>query len=251
MPSLSKGPTDRILGAAAPVFSPRAALAALRPRFAAALDEEWDLRRPFLWLPAAAGAGAIFYLVAPAEPALWVVGATAVLFGVLAFFARGRRALSAAFIGLAALAAGEFSGGWRAARVDAPVLDRIYIGELAGFVEEVDFRPQGARFLLRVAEAEGLAPEKTPFRVRLTLRGTPAFAAGDFLTFKARLLPPAARGAARRLRFRPRRFFSAHRRRRQCSGQGGGARCAGNRRLAAAFHRGGGPGPQRPGDAGL
>ncbi len=190
MPSLSKGPTDRILGAAAPVFSPRAALAALRPRFAAALDEEWDLRRPFLWLPAAAGAGAIFYLVAPAEPALWVVGATAVLFGVLAFFARGRRALSAAFIGLAALAAGEFSGGWRAARVDAPVLDRIYIGELAGFVEEVDFRPQGARFLLRVAEAEGLAPEKTPFRVRLTLRGTPAFAAGDFLTFKARLLPP-------------------------------------------------------------
>jgi competence protein ComEC len=191
MPSLHRGPTDGILGVAAPVFSPRAALAALRPRFAAAIDEEWDLRRPFLWLPAAAGAGAIFYLVAPTEPVLWVVGATAVLFGVLAFFSRGRRGLSAVLVGLAALAAGEFSGGWRAARVDAPVLDHVLIGDLAGFVEELDYRPEGARFLLRVKEAENLAPEQTPFRVRLTLRGTPGFAAGDFLTFKARLLPPS------------------------------------------------------------
>ncbi|MGO8739974.1 ComEC/Rec2 family competence protein [Rhodoblastus sp.] len=195
MASLPKRPTeglaDRILGAAAPAFSPRAAFAALRPRVAAALDEEWDLRRPFLWLPAAAGAGAIFYLLAPTEPVLWLVGATAALFAVLAFLARGRRAFSAALIAIAALAAGEFAGGWRAARVDAPALDHIYIGELAGFVEEVDFRPQGARFLLRVVEAEKLAPEKTPYRVRLTLRGAPDFAAGDFLTIKARLLPPA------------------------------------------------------------
>jgi competence protein ComEC len=195
MASLPKGPvaglTDRLGSVAAAGLSPRAALAALRPRFAAALDEEWDLRRPFLWLPAAAGAGAIFYLVAPTEPVLWVVGAAAVLFGVLGFLARERRALFVVFTGLAALTAGEFAGGWRAARVDAPALDHIVIGELAGFVEEVDFRPEGARFLLRVTEAEKLAPEKTPFRVRLTLRGTPDFAAGDFLTFKARLLPPA------------------------------------------------------------
>ncbi|WP_298358335.1 ComEC/Rec2 family competence protein [Rhodoblastus sp.] len=191
MASPPRGLTDRIGSIAASGWSTRAALAALRPRFAAALDEEWDLRRPFLWLPAAAGAGAIFYLVAPTEPVLWVVGATAVLFGVLAFLARGRRGLFVVFTGLAALAAGEFAGGWRAARVDAPALDHIVIGELAGFVEEVDDRPQGARFLLRVTEAEKLAPDRTPFRVRLAIRGTPAFAAGDFLTFKARLLPPA------------------------------------------------------------
>ena len=191
MASPPRGLTDRIGSIAASGWSARAALAALRSRFAAALDEEWDLRRPFLWLPAAAGAGAIFYLVAPTEPVLWVVGAAAVLFGVLAFLARERRALFVAFTGLAALAAGEFAGGWRAARVDAPALDHIVIGELAGFVEEVDFRPGGARFLLRVAEAEKLAPENTPFRARLTLRGTPDFAAGDFLTLKARLLPPA------------------------------------------------------------
>ena len=181
---------DRVF-AAGNAVSARAALAALWRRFAAAIEQESDLRRPFLWLPAAAGAGAIFYLTAPTEPALWVVGATAALFAALAFVARARSRLSAVFVMISALAAGEFSGGWRAARVDAPVLDHIFIGEVAGFVEEVDHRPQGARFLLRVAEAQGLAPGRTPYRIRLTSRGVPAFAAGDFLTIKARLLPPA------------------------------------------------------------
>jgi competence protein ComEC len=75
--------------------------------------------------------------------------------------------------------------------VDAPVLDHIYVGELSGFVEEVDDRIQGARFLLRVTEAQGLAPDRTPYRVRLTIKGVPAFSAGDFVIVKARLLPPA------------------------------------------------------------
>ncbi len=57
---------------------------------------------------------------------------------------------------LAALGAGEFCGGWRAARIEAPVLDRIFVGELAGFVEEVDYRIQGSRFLLRLTEAQNL-----------------------------------------------------------------------------------------------
>jgi competence protein ComEC len=192
MASLPKGLTDRIFGGAGLAgWTPDAALAALRRRVGAAVEEEWDLRRPFLWLPAAAGAGAIFYIVAPTEPVLWIVGTATVLFAALAFAARDRRVLSTLFIGLAAMAAGEFSGGWRAARVEAPVLERTFVGDVAGFVEEVDHRVQGARFLLRVTEAEGLAPEKTPFRVRLTSRGIPAFAAGDFLTVKARLLPPA------------------------------------------------------------
>jgi competence protein ComEC len=196
MASLPEGPAkglaDQLFAAGARTgLSPRAALAALRHRLGAAMEQEWDLRRPFLWLAPAAGAGAIFYLVAATEPVLWIVGAAAIGFGALAFAARARRILSALFIGLAALATGEFSGGWRAARVDAPVLEHPFVGEIAGFVEEVDFRAQGARFLLRVTEAEGLAPQKTPFRVRLTSRGHPAFAAGDFLTIKARLLPPA------------------------------------------------------------
>jgi competence protein ComEC len=159
-------------------------------RLSLALDEEWALRRPFLWLPAAAGAGAIFYLLAATEPVLWIVGLVTVFWAMLATVFRAKRGLSALFIGLAALSGGEFCGGWRAARIDAPVLERTFVGELAGFVEEVDPRVQGVRFLLRLSEAQGLSQQKTPYRVRLTSRGAPALAAGDFVIVKARLLPP-------------------------------------------------------------
>ena len=172
-------------------LSPQALFQALLSRGKSALEEEWALRRPFLWLPAAAGAGAIFYLLAATEPVVWIVGLFTLICSVLAFLARDRRGLCALLIGLAALGAGEFFGAWRASRVDAPVLSRVFVGELAGFVEEVDYRVQGARFLLRLTEAQGLAAEKTPYRVRLTSRGTPGFAAGDFVVVKARLLPPS------------------------------------------------------------
>jgi len=188
---LTRGFGDRLFAALAQGRSPRALLAGWRDRLARALDAEWELRRPFLWLAPAAGAGAIAYLLAPTEPILWIVGAAALLFAGLAYAARAGRGLFVLFAGLSALAAGEFAGGWRAARVDAPVLERVFVGEVSGFVEEVDHRPQGSRFLLRVSEAAGLSPEQTPFRVRLTSRGVPAFAAGDFLVVKARMLPPS------------------------------------------------------------
>jgi competence protein ComEC len=44
---------------------------------------------------------------------------------------------------------------------------------------------------MRVASAEGLPGDVTPARVRMTTRGEPRFAAGDFIALKARLLPPA------------------------------------------------------------
>ncbi len=169
---------------------PREFLRRIFNRVGAALEEEWALRRPLLWLPVATGAGAIFYLLAATEPVLWVVGPFTLGCAALAYAVREKRGLCAALLGLAALGAGEFSGGWRATRVGAPVLDHIFVGELAGFVEEVDDRVQGARFLLRLSEAQGLEPNKTPFRVRLTSRGVPAFEAGDFIIVKARLLPP-------------------------------------------------------------
>ena len=176
--------------AAAAGRAPPAFLRAWTTRLALAWDEEWALRRPFLWLPVAAGAGSIFYLLAATEPVLWTVGFAAVFWAALAFVFRARRNLCALLVGLAALAAGEFCGGWRAARIDAPVLDRTFVGEVAGFVEEVDDRPQGARLLLRVSEAQNLPPQKTPYRVRVTSRGAPSFSARDFVIVKARLLPP-------------------------------------------------------------
>ncbi|HET6375899.1 MAG TPA: DUF4131 domain-containing protein, partial [Methylocella sp.] len=166
-------------------------LAPLFDLFGRAFEKETALRRPFLWLPVAAGAGAVLYLSADREPSLWFSGLAALVSGFLAYFARAKKPLFFLLCGLCALFAGELSAALRAARVAAPVLDRIRIAALEGYIEEMDFRREGARFLLRVRSAEGLAPEHSPSLARLSLRRIPPFEAGAYVRLKARLLPPA------------------------------------------------------------
>ncbi len=122
--------------------------------------------------------------------------AAGALFGLavialLAFVTRRHARAHALFVALAFVAAGFAAGAWRTVRSAAPVASRIGIGELTGFVEEVDLRHSGARFILRVASADGFPGDVVPARVRLTTRGEPRFAAGDFIALKARLMPPA------------------------------------------------------------
>jgi competence protein ComEC len=161
--------------------------AALRQAF----EDEIAQRRLFLWFPVFAGAGVIFYLQADREPSLHYALALAILFGIAAWFARTEPLVFIPLIAVFALCAGMVSAGWRSARIAAPVLDHIKIANLEGFIEEMDFRREGARFLLRVTSAEGLKPEETPYRVRLTIRRAPPFEAGTYVRLKARLLPPA------------------------------------------------------------
>jgi competence protein ComEC len=168
-----------------------ARLAAARAWLAAAFETEIALRRPFLWLPAAAGAGAIAYLTADRDPSLWLVLPVTVLCGWLAWRLREHRLVFFASCGICAFFAGELSAAWRAARVAAPKIDRTTIANVEGFIEQMDFRRRGARFVLRIHKAEGIAPESTPLRVRLTTRRTPPFEAGTYVRLKARLLPPA------------------------------------------------------------
>jgi competence protein ComEC len=208
--------------------------------FKQAFETEAALRRPFLWLPVSAGAGVVLYLYADREPSLWFIAAAALTFGVLAYFAQANRLAFLLLCGLWALFAGELSAALRTARVAAPVIDRIHIATLDGFIEEMDFRRTGARFLLRVQSASGLAPGETPVRVRLTTRRAPPFEAGTFVHFKARLLPPARASLpggydfARDAWFAQlgavgtgRSFFSASR---CCPRFCGGPRCCGRRR---------------------
>ncbi len=157
----------------------------------ASLEQERALRRPFLWLVVAAGAGVALYFSAEREPSLALCLGALAAFAVVAALARRHARAQAFFLALAFLAGGFASGAWRTARVAAPIVPRVGIGELTGFVEEVDPRRAGARFILRVASAEGFPDDVAPGRVRLTTRGDPNFSAGDFIALKARLMPPA------------------------------------------------------------
>ncbi len=159
--------------------------------YRAALAEEIALRRPFLWRAVAAGAGVSLYFAAAREPPLPLCLALAGLGATLAYVTRAHPRARTLFLTLTFIALGFTSGAWRTARVKAPIVPRVGIGELTGFVEEIDPRRNGARFILRLASAEGLPNDVIPARVRLTTRDEPVFAAGDFIALKARLMPPA------------------------------------------------------------
>ena len=162
-----------------------------RALLAGAIAREIEERRLFLWIPVAAMAGVALNLAADREPVLWLPALIGLGAAALAFATRRRRLAFAALVGCCALCAGFLSMGLRTARVAAPVLDHIRIVKLKGFVEEIDFRPVGARLVLRVADPGDMPAGIAPRRVRVTTRRTPDVAAGDFVALTARLLPPS------------------------------------------------------------
>ncbi len=162
-----------------------------RKAFAGALACEVEERRFFLWLPVMGMGGVALNLAAEAEPVLWLPAGLAALFCALAWLFRARPLALGLSLALAALIAGFLAMSLRTARVAAPVLDRIRIVSLQGYVEEVDLRPVGARMVIAVVSADGLPREKAPRRVRVTTRKSPNVAAGDYVSLKARLLPPS------------------------------------------------------------
>jgi competence protein ComEC len=162
-----------------------------RKALADALAREAEERRFFLWLPVAAMGGVALNLAADREPILWLPAGLTALSAGLAFFSRARPFALGLSLGIAALFAGFLAMSLRTARVAAPVLDRVRIVSLQGYVEEVDLRSVGARMVIAVATADGMPRDKVPRRVRVTTRKTPDVIAGDFVAMKARLLSPS------------------------------------------------------------
>lgn len=114
-------------------------LAPLWGVFGRAFETEVALRRPFLWLPVAAGTGVVLYLYADREPSLWLIAPAAMSLGVLAYLARANRVAFFFLCGFCAVFAGELSAALRTARVAAPVLDKTRIVTLQGLIEEMTF----------------------------------------------------------------------------------------------------------------
>lgn len=190
-------------GVFGPACSPASARAGLpdgglTARVAAWIGDQWradvEARRLFLWLPVFFGAGALAYFAAEQEPSAWPALAAMVGFAALAWRASQmeRAATARASLALAVLFAGFAAGAVRTASVQAPVIERTMVARVTGFVETVDLRPGGARLMLAVAAVEGLSPERTPERVRVNMRGRPAFLPGDTIAAAMRLSPPPA-----------------------------------------------------------
>ena len=188
--SVIAGVRGRATGAPKGLAVP-AGLTRLREAYALAIRLEIDERRLFLWIPVLAGAGAIVHLTAEREPSLPFSLGLMALCALLALLCRPKPAAFRICVAFAAFLGGLSSAGLRSARVEAPVLDRIRVAKVTGFLEEVDHRREGARFILRVTSMEGLAPEATPYRVRLTTKRAMPEEAGTHVSLRARLLPPA------------------------------------------------------------
>lgn len=143
------------------------------------------------WSPVLLGAGIGMYFVLPAEPPRALVP----FFGLLGLaglvLVPGR--LRPVFVALLAVVAGFGLAQARSMMVAAPILEpRSGAVSVTGRVEQVEPRDGGAlRIVMSDLAIRGLAPERTPARVRISLRGVdePLWP-GMRIELLARLEPP-------------------------------------------------------------
>jgi competence protein ComEC len=158
-------------------------------RFVRAAATEAERRRLFLWLPVMMGIGILLYFTADREPALWAPLTGFCLFAALAVGLMRRPLAFRLCLAVAAIFAGFASATWRTASVATPIIDRMRIGQVSGFVESVESRDSGARLVLLVTSIAGVEPARQPRRVRVNIREG-SVTPGDHISANARLLPP-------------------------------------------------------------
>jgi competence protein ComEC len=133
--------------------------------------ERWTL-----WTPVSLGLGAALYFVLPREPQHWIAWAGAALAIALVVAASrwpGARIVTAVLMLLAAGIGGFSVAKLRTDHVRAPIApSKGPPARLEGWVLDIASPGQGGRrILVAPAHIEGWAPEATPARVRITLRG--------------------------------------------------------------------------------
>ncbi len=165
-------------------------LGRIREALGSMLTAERD--RWILWLPVALGIGVLFYFALPVEPPFWTGAAGISGFFVLAILSRRHTALLLAALLLAAFCAGFFAASVRTLGVEGPILsEEVGPGEVIGRVAKVELRDNGHRLVLDHPSIEGVEPEATPERVRITVRkGAEAIRPGDWVRLWAVISPP-------------------------------------------------------------
>jgi len=160
-----------------------------RGRLERCLAHEIGQRRLFPWLAVCFGLGVLLFFQAE-RPTLWAPLGASALCAASAVRLRHNLFALALCVGLAAVFAGFAAGVIRTRSIAAPVLPRLVIAPVAGFIEAVEDREQGKRILLRVVSLQGVADTERPQRVRVSVRKGEELSAGQFIAGTARLLPP-------------------------------------------------------------
>ncbi len=149
-----------------------------------------------LWTPVAFGAGCAVYFACKTEPPLWPLIAFAVL-ASLAWLAGRRlhpaRAWSLILLMLACFALGLAAARLRTEAVTAPIAPAMEDPTvIEGWVVDVDSPGSaGPRVIVAPVRIRGLEPERTPVRIRATVRGV-APEPGEAVRLFAILNPPPA-----------------------------------------------------------
>ncbi|MFK8251549.1 ComEC/Rec2 family competence protein [Ancylobacter terrae] len=169
----------------------RERIAGLLAALARDVERELADRRAFLWLPVAFGAGIALYFSAAHEPSLTASIALCLAFAVATFRARARPLAFHLLAGLATLAGGFAVATAQVAAMAHPVLERQLVAtEVAGFVEQAERRPRGARVVLRVTDLGRTDPASRPVRVRVSVTSGPLPRIGEHVRVRATLGPP-------------------------------------------------------------
>ncbi len=158
---------------------------------ARALTAESD--RWFLWVPVLFAGGILAYFALPAEPSAVAAAALLIAATGTALAVRGLGLGLVVGASLLALAAGFATAKLRTEIARAPVLAKeMRWVEVKGWSESYEARDKSrARITLRVIALGDLAPEETPYRVRVTLSAASGrVATGEAIGLKATLRPP-------------------------------------------------------------
>jgi competence protein ComEC len=146
-----------------------------------------------LWAPVGLGIGVAVYFGLPEEPPLWLGPILALCGALLSLFCRRHARFAALGVVLTLIALGFGAAGLRTAAVAAPILERdIGPVRIEGRIQSMDPLPSGERLVLQDPAIAGLAPERTPSRVRIKLmREVPGLEIGDRIVLLGKLSPPA------------------------------------------------------------
>lgn len=153
--------------------------------------------RGFLWLPAAFGAGAATWLYLPFQPTLWTVLTPSLVLAAASLFMRRFqiRAYLIIFLNILCVFAGGMSVcALRSDHVNAPILSsgRTAYHVDAFVIDDLSQSAEHPRLLLAPIRMDGLAPDQTPLRIRVSLKPgiRTDIRPGDAVSLFAILNPP-------------------------------------------------------------